>query len=108
MINVSSSIVEAGGQAGWSLKRISKKKKKRQLCAEIRVFAPKSYGITVPGACGEPRHTKSPEEAAISVGFIKPTKQFNSFVQESSTSLINKSRDIIFSAFLKSLKCQAF
>lgn len=53
-------------------------------------------------------HTKSPEEAAISVGFIKPTKQFNSFVQESSTSLINKSRDIIFSAFLKSLKCQAF
>lgn len=42
-------------------------------------------------------HThKSPEEAEISVGFIKPTKQFNSFVQESSTSLINKSRDIIF------------
>lgn len=54
-------------------------------------------------------HTKSPEEAAISVGFIKPTKQFKSFVQKSSTSLINKSWDIIFSpAFFKSLKCQAF
>lgn len=41
---------------------------------------------------------KSPQEAAISVCFINPTKQFNSFVQGSSTSLINKSGDIIFSA----------
>lgn len=47
------------------------------------------------GASG--RH-KSPQEAAISVCFIKPTKQFNSFVRGSSTSLINKSGDIIFSA----------
>lgn len=51
---------------------------------------------------------KSPQEAAISVCFINPTKQFNSFVQGSSTSLINKSGDIIFQPLLKSLKCQAF
>lgn len=41
---------------------------------------------------------KSLQEAAISVCFINPTKQFNSFVRGSSTSLINKSGDIIFSA----------
>ena len=66
----------------------------------MRVLPPKSYGITVLVVCvkGTSGRNKSPQEAAISVCFINPTKQFNSFVQGSSTSLINKSLDIIFSA----------
>lgn len=42
-------------------------------------------------------HKKPRGSSSVCWGFfIKPTKQFNSFVHESSTSLINKSRDIIF------------
>lgn len=74
--------------AGWSFKGIAKANGVRK----IRVLPPNHMELQWRVFL----HTKSPEEAAISVGFIKPTKQFNSFVQESSTSLINKSRDIIF------------
>lgn len=72
----------------------------------MRVFAPQiiwnySGWLHMWGASS--RH-KSPQEAAISVCFIKPTKQFNSFVRGSSTSLINKSGDIIFSAPFQKLE----
>lgn len=75
---------------------------KSQLCGEIRVFAPRiiwnySAGCIWWGGGASGRH-KSLQEAAISVCFINPTEQFNSFVRGSSTSLINKSGDIIFSA----------
>ncbi len=81
---------------GWSFKRIAKANGMRKM----RVLPPNhmelQWRVHTPHL-----HTKSPEEAAISVGFIKPTKQFISFVQDSSTSLINKSRDIIFQPFSK-------
>ena len=68
--------------------------------------------MCVGGVCvwgGASGKHKSPQEAAISVCFINPTKQFNSFVRGSSTSLINKSGGYnFFQPLLKSLKCQAF